>query len=102
MAAYDCVSMSWGMSAVPNRRPILAASARREVGPLPGSALGLTASLAAAGDARAEVPVPSRAAAPPAAPIARRLRRLIAASFQPKRFGQIRNFRHVSYRIMAP
>src|SRR5580704_3494731 len=92
MAAHTGVSMSCGISAVPNLRPIFAASARREVGLVPGFALGLTAS-PAAGDARAEVPVPSTAAAPPAAPIARRLRRLIADSYQPKYFGQIRNFR---------
>jgi hypothetical protein len=39
MAAYAGVSMSCGMSAVPNLRPIFAASARREVGLVPGCAL---------------------------------------------------------------
>src|SRR5216684_6483742 len=77
MAAYEGVSMSCGISAVPRRRPIFAASARRESGVSSWPELGPAASLAPEGAAQAAVPVPSTAAAPPAAPIARRLRRLM-------------------------
>ena len=94
IAANEGVSMSCGISAVPMRRPIFAASARRELGSVK-TWLGLTlaASLAPDGAAEAAVPVPSTAATLPAAPIARRLRRLICSSCRfPKCFGFSENF----------
>ena len=57
MAAYEGVSMSCGISALPKRRPILAASARREAGSSSWLELGRAASREPAGAAQAAVPV---------------------------------------------
>src|SRR5215469_11029012 len=86
MAAHAGVLRSSGIIALPMCMPILAPSARREVGSILGSELIVSASPVLDGAAQAAEPELSNAAAPPAAPIARRLRRLIDFLLSAERF----------------
>ncbi len=83
IAAYDAVSMSWGVRADPTRRPILAARSRSDAaahGTSPPLLAAAGAALAALDwvTASAVLVPPTRSAAAPAPAAARTLRRLIA------------------------